>query len=74
MKYIRDTENINALGKRIIQLRLSQKVSLIQLSFETGISREQLGRIEKGLINTSVSNIFIIAKALEIKVRDLFDY
>ena len=74
MNYIKDEKEIKKLGKRIKNLRLEQKVSQAQLGFEAGISREQLGRIETGKINTSVSNIFAIAKALNISAEDLFGF
>lgn len=74
MNYIRDDKSIKLLGKRIKKLRLEQKVSQTQLAFESGISREQLGRIEAGKINTSISNIFAIAKALNIELNEIFDF
>ena len=74
MNYFRDDKGIKQLGKRIKKLRLEQKVSQIQLAFESGISREQLGRIESGKINTSVSNIFAIAKALNVELKDVFEF
>lgn len=74
MNYIRDDKAIKQLGKKIKKLRLAQKVSQTQLAFEAGISREQLGRIESGKINTSVSNIFAIAKALNVELKDVFDF
>ena len=74
VKYIRDDKSIKKLGKKIKKLRLEQKVSQMQLAFEAGISREQLGRIESGKINTSVSNIFAIAKALNLPAQELFSF
>ena len=74
MKYIRDDKSVKKLGKRIKKLRMEQKVSQLQLAFEAGISREQLGRIESGKINTSVSNIFAIAKALNLPAQELFNF
>ena len=74
MKYFRDEKGIKQLGKRIKKLRLEQMVSQSQLAFESGISREQLGRIESGKINTSVSNTFAIARALNVELKDLFDF
>lgn len=62
------------LGKRIKKLRLEQKVSQIQLAYEAGMSREQLGRIENGKINTSVENIFSIAKALNVELKEIFNF
>lgn len=74
MNYIRDDKVIKQLCKKIKMLRLEQKVSQTQIAFEAGISSEQLGRIESGKINTSVSNIFAIAKALNVELRDVFDF
>ena len=34
----------------------------------------QIGRIERGLINTSISSVFIIAEALNISPKHLFDF
>lgn len=74
MNYIRDEKGIKQLGKKIKKLRLEQKVTQSQLAYEAGITREQLGRIENGKINTSVSNVFAIAKALNIDLKDVFDF
>lgn len=74
VKYIRDKQGISLLGKRIKQLRLEQKISQSQLAFEAGITYIQIGRIERGEINTSVSNIFVIAKALNMPVKELFNF
>jgi transcriptional regulator with XRE-family HTH domain len=74
VNYIRDEKGIKQLGKRIKKLRLEQKVTQTQLAFEAGITREQLGRIENGKINTSVSNVFALARALNIDLKDIFDF
>jgi transcriptional regulator with XRE-family HTH domain len=34
----------------------------------------QIGRIERGEINTSVSHISLIAKALKVNIKELFDF
>lgn len=74
MNYIRDDKGIKQLGKKLKKLRLEQKVTQSQLAYEAGISREQIGRIEKGEINTSVSNVFALAKALNVELKDVFDF
>lgn len=74
VKYIRDEKGIKLLGKRIKQLRLQQKISQSQLAFEAGITYIQIGRIERGQINTSVSNIFAIANALNMSPKELFNF
>jgi len=72
VKYLRNTEGIKALGKRIKQIRLQQNLSQEELSYKAEIEYSQVSRIERGVINTSVSQIFAIAKALNIEPYKLF--
>ncbi|MCK4661868.1 MAG: helix-turn-helix transcriptional regulator [Bacteroidales bacterium] len=74
MKYIRDKIGIKLLGKKIRQLRKQQKISQSQLAFESGIPRNQVVSIELGKINTGVSTIFVISKALNIHPKELLDF
>ena len=74
MKYIRNDKAIKKLGKKIRLLRKEQNISQSQLSFESNIRINQIGRIERGEINTSISTIIAIAEALNVKVKDLFDF
>jgi len=72
VKYLRDIEGIKALGKRIKQIRLNQNLSQEELSYKAEIEYSQISRIERGIINTSVSQIFAIAKALNTEPHKLF--
>lgn len=72
MKYLRDNMRLQYLGRRIRELRLSQNITQNQLAFEAGISKNQLGRIERGEINTGISTLFAIADALNVEVKDIF--
>lgn len=67
-----EIELIKSVGEKIrlkrIELNLSQEI----LSFDANIPRNQIGRIERGEINTSINTIHKICKALKIEVRDLF--
>ena len=73
MKYHRNDTAIILLGKRIKKLRISQGISQSQLAFECGIRINQIGRIERGEINTSITSIFAIAKALHVQPHDLIN-
>jgi transcriptional regulator with XRE-family HTH domain len=44
------------------------------LSFEAGIEYSQLSRIERGIINAGVSQLFNIAEALKVHPKELFDF
>lgn len=73
MKYQRNNTAILLIGKRIKALRINQGISQSQLAFECGIRINQIGRIERGEINTSITAVFAIAKALHIKPHDLIN-
>lgn len=61
-------------GKRIRGLRKNQKISQSQLAYESEITRELLTKIEGGHINTTLKTLLAIANALNLKVKDLFDF
>ena len=44
------------------------------LADEVGIPTNQIGRIERGEVNTSISAANAIATALSVKVTELFDF
>ena len=62
---------LNNLGKRIRQAREKKKLSLYDLSIETGLSKQQLIGIEHGKVNTSVYSLKLITEALDISADEL---
>ena len=65
---------IKALGRRIIELRQSKGLSQELLANMADIPVNQVGRIERGEINTTVSTVYAIAKALKLRIPELFDF
>jgi transcriptional regulator with XRE-family HTH domain len=74
VKYTREEKFIKELGKNIRRIRLANHLTQEQLAFEAGISLKQVNRIELGQINTSVSQIYVLAKVLDIPVKGIFDF
>lgn len=72
MKYVRHNEGIKQFGLKVKEMRLKKGFSQEQLAWAAGIEFSQINRIEKGVINTSISNAFIIAETLNIDVCELF--
>lgn len=72
MKYYRDEKFIKLFGERLKEIRLAKGVSQEELAGRTGFELSQIGRIERGTVNTSISHIAAIAKALKIEPSDLF--
>lgn len=50
---------------------MSQNMSQENLAFECGLEYSQINRIELGKINTSISHLFLIAKALKVTPQEL---
>lgn len=65
--------DIKLIGKRIKEIRMKQGISQNQLAFEIEKPRSQVGRIERGEINTSITTVLSICKALNIHPKDFFD-
>ena len=74
MKYLRHDKGIIEFGKNLKRIRKLKNVTQEQLAFDTGLELSQIGRIERGVINTSISNIFFIAETLKIHPKELFDF
>jgi transcriptional regulator with XRE-family HTH domain len=74
LKYSKDIEGIAKFGKKLRKIRRSLKISQEQLAWDTGLEYSQINRIERGIINTSISNVFIIANSLKISPSILFDF
>jgi len=71
---IKNEDFLNKLGLRIREVRTTKGYTQEQLADIAGIRESQIGRIERGEINTSVSTARIIAKALQVELKELFDF
>ena len=61
------------VGSRIRGIRKSKGLTIEQLAFEIGIEYTQLSRIERGRINTSIFQLFLISKALNICFSEIMN-
>lgn len=73
---IRNEQFLKKLGRRIIVLRHEKGLSQEELANLSDISIAQIGRIERGKINCTVSTLRTIALGLNIHLSVLlhFDY
>ena len=72
MNYFKDQEFITQFGLRLRAIRLSKGISQEELAGRTGFELSQIGRIERGTVNTSISHVSAIAKAMKIEPEELF--
>lgn len=66
-------EIASLLGKRIRTLRITKNMTMEELAMESGMDYSQISRIERGKINTSVYQIYLIASILDVSVEDVFE-
>lgn len=62
------------VGKRIKMLRNERGLSQEKLALKAGIDRTYLAGIESGKRNATIQSLEKIANALEIKIKDLFEF
>jgi len=62
-----------AVGSRVRNIRQSKGLTIQQLAFEIGVEYTQLSRIERGRINTSVFQLFLISKALGVNFSEFIN-
>lgn len=63
---------LRALGKAIRRTRVDKGLSQEALAMEAGIDRSYLGGVERGQHNLALLNQLKIAKALGVKLSELF--
>jgi transcriptional regulator with XRE-family HTH domain len=71
---IRNQDYINAFGTNLKKLRNSKKLSRETVAAYANIETMQVYRIETGKINTTISTILALSKALDIKPRKLLEF
>ncbi len=63
-----------AFGANLRRLRKAGKLTMKELAFEADIELSQVHRIEKGLINPTLTTILLLADALKIPASKLFEF
>ena len=68
-----EIEILKTIGEKVKFFRELRNFSQHELSIEAEIPKNQVGRIERAEINTTVLTIHKIAKALDVNVKVLFE-
>jgi transcriptional regulator with XRE-family HTH domain len=70
----RDQKFIEHVCAKIIEIRKSKGIVQEDLVDRTGFNLKQIGNIERGISNFSISNLAQIARALEVHPKELLDF
>ena len=62
------------LGKRIKQIRESKNLSREDVAFLCNFSGSYMGMIERAEYDFKISKLYKIANALEVDIKELFDF
>lgn len=65
---------IRDFGMNLRALREERNLSQTKLEAIAGLSKNQVWRIENGEVNTTISNLKLLAKALDIHISQLFEF
>lgn len=71
---LRDKKVLIAFGNHLRKLRQERNFSLENLAFEAEMEISQIYRIEKGIVNPTLSTLSALATALNISLKDLMDF
>ena len=66
-------KDLQKFGKRLKALRLDHNLTQLELAKILDMSPNFIGMIERGERNTTVENVFKIARALNVKPSNLFE-
>lgn len=69
-----NTKVLEKLGKNIKRYRKENGLTQDELVAKTGRHQTYIGKLESGKINPSVLKLFLISRALKIKLSSLFDF
>lgn len=74
VNYKRDDAYLKAFGQNLRRIRKEKGLTLEALAYAADMEIRQLGRIEGGEVNTTISTVLALSNALGIEVANLFQF
>jgi transcriptional regulator with XRE-family HTH domain len=69
----RDEELLKRFGENLRKIRKGKGISQETLAFKANIPSSQITRIERGIINTTISTANLLARVLEVEISRFFE-
>lgn len=70
----RDKKHLLKFGKHLRKLRLEKDITQLDLSYDSKLSDNMVGMIERGEVNPTLTTIEALAQGLGITKKELMDY
>lgn len=71
---IKNKALIKTVGQRIREYRIERGMSQLALADEAEVPLSQIGRIERGENNPTISTLYALCQALKIELKTLVDF
>lgn len=69
-----DNEGLVAFATQLKTIRKKKMMGQEQLAYKSGLTLSQIARIETAKGNPTLSTVFVLARALEVDLKELFDF
>lgn len=70
----RDKMMLKNFGKHLKQIRISRNQSQEELAFRCNFSKNQIGNIERGEVNPTLSTLLQLSEQLEVSPEELLNF
>jgi transcriptional regulator with XRE-family HTH domain len=72
--YYIDKSFLVEFGSNLKKIREGKNITQAQLAIDCDFDVSVISRIERGMVNTSISNLKLISRALGVTIKELFDF
>jgi len=72
--HTRNKKYLMAFGRHLRTLREKEDLSQIALALKCNIDKNQIGNLERGEKNPTITTLYAISKVLKISPKDLLDF
>ncbi|WP_353078580.1 helix-turn-helix transcriptional regulator [Flavobacterium sp.] len=69
-----NTKFLEDFGFNLKKVRIQKGITQAQLAIDCDVDVSVISRIERGVVNTSLSNIKTIAISLDVDIKNLFEF
>lgn len=69
--YYKDDDVLKLIGSKIREIRMDKEISQETLANESELNYSQVNRMELGKVNFSISNLYRVARALDVDPKEL---
>lgn len=74
MSFDRNNEILKIFGNHLRSLRNNAELSQLELANKAGLSKNQIGNIERGEVNITLLSAIKISETLGISLKEFFDF